>query len=268
MKRILCCLLTVCLIAAVFAACSDKKDDTAAKDEAVSGETSETATEKPIEVYEIETKYCTLKYPKEWKDKVNVMIDDSDVYTVRFACGKVKLFDLTFNGGDGYTLGTVIGKDENIVVRLMSYDIDKKAKNYEELNAMSGSVNVIIEHLNADYTFEKTDESEDDSNSVFEIKTSLTTLYYPQKWEDSVTIISEDNAVYFSCGNTKLFDLLFDSDKGDFLGSYDGTDISVVSYDIKKGKLSDEEYTNLLGMQDGLNVILGYLDKDKLFTRS
>ena len=99
---------------------------------------------------------------------------------------------------------------------------------------------------------------------VFDIKTRVCVMKYPLKWKDLVTVEVADDSVCFSYGDIKLFDLLFDSDEY-LLGTYDGTQIKIISYDFDKDSLSEDEYFNCCAMQEDVNVILQYWLSDKNF---
>lgn len=100
---------------------------------------------------------------------------------------------------------------------------------------------------------------------VFDIETRVCVMKYPLKWKDLVTVEVADDSVCFSYGDIKLFDLLFDSDEGYLLGTYDGTQIKIISYDFDKDSLSEDEYFNCCAMQEDVNVILQYWLSDKNF---
>lgn len=103
------------------------------------------------------------------------------------------------------------------------------------------------------------------SSPVFDIETRVCVMKYPLKWKDLVTVEVADDSVCFSYGDIKLFDLLFDSDEGYLLGTYDGTQIKIISYDFDKDSLSEDEYFNCCAMQEDVNVILQYWLSDKNF---
>ncbi len=262
LKRILCCLLACLFIAAFLVGCNkDGKNDKGAS----SDQTSVSATEAPKATFDIETKYGTLKYPEMWKDKVKVAIEDGDVYSVKFTSDDTPLFDLLFGEGEGDIIGSLTTNGETTVVRVKAYNIEPKSKNFEEKIAMLNDVNVVIEHLVEDYELKRDDVGESASDEVFEIETSVTTLYYPSKWKDDVTVETDSDGARFSSGGVKLFDLLFNSAEGDLIGSFDGTDISVLSYEIKKKALTDSEYTKLMAMQDAVNVVIDHLRENEKF---
>lgn len=112
--------------------------------------------EENTNIYKITTKYCNLSYPEKWKDLVNVEIDDSDIYTVKFSYKDIPLFNLTFNEGNGYKLGNmnIDGNDITIYIDDFNFNKDELSEqDYVNCCAMSSDVNVILEHLIEDYGF-------------------------------------------------------------------------------------------------------------------
>ncbi len=104
--------------------------------------------------FTVNTKYAALEYPLRWQDRTVVKISQSGVYTVSFsvrtAAGTLPLFDLQFEGGDGYLLGLLPYRGEEIELRIVSYNIDRSALSAEEFEtfcAMQEDVNVIISGL-------------------------------------------------------------------------------------------------------------------------
>lgn len=112
------------------------------------------------EVFSIKTKYGNLFYPKKWKELVKIEIVDKPIYTVKFSTKtsteELKLFDLTFNGGDGYHLGSMNFDGNDVTISINDYTLSKDKLNEEEYYnccAMQENVNVILEHLVKDYGF-------------------------------------------------------------------------------------------------------------------
>lgn len=217
------------------------------------------------EVFTIETKYCNLCYPEKWKENLQIGIDENDVYTVNFSADGIELFDLSFNGEDGYALGTLKTEEGNFVVRVVSYDIDDSIENYETYLMMQDDINIIIEHMVSDYEFIVGEIVEDGNDSVYGIETSVTTFYYPEKWKDIVTIDKTEDSVQFSYNDIKLFDLNFSGTDGYLLGKYKDIEIRVVSYEINEDNISVTELTELRAMQEDVNVIIQKLFLDNNF---
>lgn len=102
----------------------------------------------------IVTKYGTLLYPKEWESNLRTEIIDEDVYRVEFY-GTVEgkdehqLFDLIFNGTDGYNLGTLKTESgEDVSINIVSYDFELDDTWTEDeqivLYSMQEDINYII----------------------------------------------------------------------------------------------------------------------------
>lgn len=269
MKKQIIYLAAAMLSLAVIAGCSEKDDADSVTDpdtETVQDSNADSTTESDDGLTVYNTKYCELKYPDMYSDKVKVSVDDGDTYTVSFAMSDgTPVFDLLFGGKEGYVLGTLTGEDENTVIRIKDYDMDKSDSRYDDFCAMVEDVNIIIENLVKDNSFAVGEEIVKEDNSVFEIETRLVTMLYPEKWKDKVNIEVSDDFVKFTAEGTKLFDLLFGSDEGYLLGTYNGVSISIVSYDIDKSEFDDEMYYELCVMQEDVNVILQELMKDEAF---
>lgn len=112
------------------------------------------------EVFAIETKYGTLSYPEKWKELSKIEIVESPIYTVKFsgktASGDIPLFDLNFDGGDGYRLGSMKVDGQDVTIYLDDYSFDQGTlsdEDYFNCCAMQEDVNVILEHLAQDYSF-------------------------------------------------------------------------------------------------------------------
>ena len=268
-KRILCLILAALLLAG----CSVRKHagdsgdaESTTKFEQAQADTADGTAPVDGSLTVYKTKYCDLKYPSQWADAVQVVIDESAAYTVTFAMNDgTPIFDLIFNGYTGYVLGTLLGEAENTIVRMNDHTMDKSDSRYEEFCAMVEDVNVILENLGKDYSFVMGQEIRKEDDSTFEIKTRLCSMQYPAKWKEQADIAVSDDAVRFSCGEYKLFDLLFGNEEGYLLGTYDGETVSIVSYDIDASAMNEEMYRQLCAMQEDVNVILQYLMEDAAF---
>lgn len=107
--------------------------------------------------------------------------------------------------------------------------------------------------------------------TTFGIPTSLVTLQYPAKWQGVVTVEATDAEVKFTYGEHPVFTLLFGSAEGNgegegyLLGAYRGTPISILSYNVERDALSEQEYNNFCAMSADVNVILRHLSEDPDF---
>lgn len=253
----------VILIASLNAKPSDdgaQDGDTAASQEATAEAPTFVKLVEAEDTYPLDLGFVKLRYPKENKDKVKIdgvkKHKSTDAFTVSFTADKKQLFDLSFNKNEkkGDVLGTLVLDEGNVVVYIKTYALDP---NDVEHIALQESLNVIIEALISDYGFVTGEIVEQEDNSVFEIKTDLVTLYYPNKWKDKVTVKVDGKTVSFMADKRKIFDLCFEKCDGYLLGTYDGTPIYMVEY---KAENDDE-----IAMQQDVNVIIEYLSKDEKF---
>lgn len=267
-------LLAVCIIVCLtFAACSHKNNsDNASESQNASeinnGESSENSGETdaadagPEEnepVYTIKTEYCDLKFPEKWQGYVNAVPVEGEPYTVKFSyMDGTPLFDIVFGEEAGTLLGTIDSKKGVTPVYYVGYELDTGNVGYYDQLGIQDSADVILQNLKKDYGL-KDESVESESEEVFAIDTNFATLYYPKKWEDKVTVDVNGKIVTFSYDDTDLFDIRFEKCDGAYLGSYYGTPVYAVSYDISPDKYTDEEYRDICAMQDDVNVIVEHL---------
>ena len=202
------------------------------------------------ETFEIPFAGLVLKYPKEWQDQVTVAEQEDG--SLAFAAEDSPLFPL-YADGNHSILGTVISETNTI----LSVEFAQIDQNDTTRMAMQKDINVIIHHLSMDYDFEIGAAVEDEDDSTFQIETSVTTLYYPAKWQDRITVNVTDEKVSFSAGETPLFDLVFTKCDGYLLGTYGSTPIYIMEYPV-----TEQEHA---AMQMGVNVILEHLQEDDQF---
>lgn len=248
MKRLLAVILATLFICGIFAACGDDKKGKEGSDE----------------LFTIETKYADLRYPSKWEDKVKVDILDDSIDTVRFSSGGKNVFDISFTDGDTI-LGTLKTDEGTVDVYVLFYELDKKDKYYEDYAAMQDDVNVITENLAKDYDFSIGTPLLEDDGKTFAIETEIVTMYYPQRWKDSIKVEADDKAVAFSCDGTPLFTIHFGAEKGELLGTYNGTKLWLETFDFDQKKLSAEQIAMYEAMQEDVNVILQNLYDDDKF---
>ncbi len=115
------------------------------------------------EAIEISTKYGTFFYPLEWKENLRTDVIDKEEYKVEFygtVEGKKEqhLFDLIFNGTDGYNLGTLTtDTGEAVQINIESYDFDLDDSWTEDekftLYAMQDDINYTIGMLSESGNF-------------------------------------------------------------------------------------------------------------------
>lgn len=169
---ILSSVIAVCLIVIIVLLCLllKKSDDnkssdnkSSVSDTSMQSETSASTENSSLtigspddsrEAIEIVTNYGTLLYPKAWESNLRTEIVDSDVYKVEFygtVEGKTEqhLFDLSFNGTEGYNLGTLTTETgEAVQINIESYDFELDDTWTEDerfvLYSMQEDINYII----------------------------------------------------------------------------------------------------------------------------
>lgn len=97
----------------------------------------------------------------------------------------------------------------------------------------------------------------------FTISTDYCDLKYPSQWEKDVDVDVDGGVVKFKSGDTKLFNLYFNSNKGQMIGSFtnDKKDVtlSIKSFDIKE---SVKNYEDKCCMKEDVNILLQFLQAD------
>lgn len=112
--------------------------------------------EKLDNAIEVETKYCTLYYPSEFKEVLEVKYSDETGYKAEFY-GKVKgkenvhLFDICFNSDDGDLLGYLEYDEENVnmsfAINELEFDDNWKQEDIDKMYAMQEEVNFVLAAL-------------------------------------------------------------------------------------------------------------------------
>jgi len=253
-------------------------------------EETEEVTEPQVEIapetpdVEIETPYCTLYFPGEWEEVLQVEQVKGDVYKVIFSCTvedglAVELFRFLFGGEDG--IGAVKAPDGKLVnVAVKSAEIkpgdDWTTSQINMVFSMQEALNEVLarmEFVEPEITTEPTVIPEDDTPS--DLDTPYGTLQYPARWDKYlVTKVSEKNgySIKFSAkiGDHKaehLFTVYFGGDEGieaatvkDSKGKEVTLRLAVAEPELD-GSWSDDERLILLAMQEDMNYLLSNLPK-------
>lgn len=259
MKKI-CVILLAVLLMAGFAACGEKAEAT--PDESAVQTTESTIEDEGPEI--IETPYAALKYPAVYRDQIKSSVSSESPYTVSFTSVEgAELFAFVFNGEGENLIGTLVGEKENTVLYLDTFALDEKDENYEANIQLQEVSDEIITQLKKDYNLILNVVEEREDDSTFDIETDVVTLKYPAVWKDKVSVNVTGDAVMFSCGGEKLFDVCFsETQDGIPVGEYQNTPISLVFYDLKKGDMSEEQFAQLNQMQEDHSVILNHLKEE------
>lgn len=218
----------------------------------------------------IKTPYCKLAVSEDFAKNVKDVVSAEEPYTVTFRMRSddTELFSVVFGGETEDLLGTLVLEEENIVLYARVNELDSADADYETYRMYQDGLSTIIQNLSSDYDFVMNEIIVKEDTSTFDIKTSVVTLKYPNKWKDKVTVDVADETVKFSCNGEKLFDLYFTECDGYLLGTYKDTPIYIVDYPLDKGKLSEDELFELSAMQQDVNIIIRYLSEDGNFKLS
>lgn len=270
MKKISIVIAAIMVIALMISGCDNKNGQSGQQRMETSvqdGSTPDTG-KKDDDVFTINTKYGDLKFPKKWKDDVEVKITKEEPYTVSFSVKETgeKIFALHFGKGEGYLLGTLTSNGEQIKVFVDDAELNEKAKDYDKLCEIQEDVNVILNHLTEDYGLKPAVQSL--PTKVYEIKTTIATFSYPARWRDRISVKDNEGTVAFFSDNIEVFELKLGSTDGFSVGKYDGKDLRLVTFDFNQYKDDQKRFEELCQMQEDVNVLLDYLERDKAFVRA
>ena len=235
--------------------------DKSTADSAVQETTKEPEFVKLVEdkdTFLIDLDFVKLRYPNNLKDSVTITGAEkhasTDKFSLSFSAGDTKLFELYFNDEQESLLGTLPLENNPVIIYVKTFPLGTESI---DLLEKQESLNVIIQGLISDYGFLPGEIEQEEDNTVYEIKTAVVSLFYPNKWKDRVTVTEKDKTVSFTDGTKPLFDLRFEECDGYLLGTYDGTPIYMVEYPV--------ENEDQMAMQQDVNVIINHLREDKKF---
>ena len=228
--------------------------------------TQSTETTEPYDIEVLTTvsiNGISFKYPSDWDKKLSIGKTSG---ALSFSNGNTFLFSILFDSEDGDILGTVLLEDKNVVLSVKFGDLDEESPDCEQNLAYQGGLNIILKNLNNDYDFVAGERIEYEDNSTFDIVTPVVTMKYPTKWKDKVTVTVTSEKISFANGNTFLFEILFDSNDGDILGTILLEDKNVV-LTVKFGTFdkTSPDYEQNCAYQEDINVIIQSLQKDYEF---
>ena len=106
-----------------------------------------------------------------------------------------------------------------------------------------------------------------DIDDMMAVSSEVGTLYYPEKWNGTVTFTSDAGQLNASCEDVLLFTLYFGGESGEEFGTLHLSDgdkaLRYEMYDISAAAAEDED---LYAMQEDINVIFQYLIKEGKLT--
>lgn len=121
----------------------------------------------------------------------------------------------------------------------------------------------ILNNQNDDIVSEKEDAFYEEE--VFLTTTKYCDLAYPQKWKTNVEVVMNEgdnySVKYMTKEGVDLFEIYFDSEKGDILGTIkNGNTCVALSVVVSEIDNDNDNYNEILTMQEDMNVIINYLD--------
>lgn len=214
---------------------------------------------EPEGYLEIDTPYCVLYFPERWEDVLSVNAYADSGYHVEFS-GRTeggeprRLFDVTFDTGEGDLLGTVETGDGTSRVYIRFYEPDSEGLSqtaYDSLLAMQESANELIARL-------PLADPEPEQPEFLTIETEWGDLRYSAKWEDTLAVKQGGDTVSFLAvtreGEIELFHVVFSDDPDGALGSLEGKWVHVLMEELPQ--LAGETADLVYGMQDGVNDLI------------
>lgn len=116
---------------------------------------------------------------------------------------------------------------------------------------------------------DQTIEATEEPLVTYEINTKYAVLKYPERWKDTVTVKIDDGEPYtvsFLLNDVKVFDLFFNGEQGDIIGTLDnGSEKVLLSVNTVKVDKNSDNYQTYCDMQEDVNVILKSLGEDYTF---
>ncbi len=228
----------------------------------------------------IKTPYVVITYPCKWAEYLSVRTTQDGVYTVHFAAkltsGKIQeLYSIGFGGESATAMGFMTaesGEKVNIQMTMGHFQPDDSWTDVEKntVYAMMETVNDVLRQLIPSESVDDPQLNLPADNGDITIDTRYVTLYFPQKWKDSLYYeIYEDRtyrAAFFCCVGTEekvhLFTILFGSDEGipvTDITDKNGTQVSVsiqLTEIIPNDAWSEEERSKILYMQEDVNFLI------------
>ena len=174
---------------------------------------------------------------------------------------------MIFGGKGDILLGTLLEEEGNTVVYANIPEVDSENEHCAEYQIYQDGINTILNNLKADYNFAVNLIVEPKNKETVAVEAGGITFYYPAKWQDAVQTEVADNGVSFSSNGVEFFDLSFvDSESAIFFGTYQQTQIYIITYEIDETQYTEDEYDALRMMQEDIDVIVDHLISDPNFT--
>ena len=221
-----------------------------------------------IEEISIKTTYCELFYPKEWEDYLVTKQQDNRVsfYAKIAEHEQIQLFDIVFNNSAGDYVGKINcsdGTNADVCLLMCSVNFDETWDEKER---------TIVHQMQsgARYAIGRLPLAHEVAGEKITIETSYTCLYYPIKWKEHLYTEQQGQMVRFYADigeheRQHLFDVIFDSAEGDYIGVIICSDGREAVVSVRQSAFSgdvtwtQEEMAILKEMLGGLRTVVSCL---------
>ncbi len=146
MRKVLIAVLLFCVFAVVGCDSTNKALNEDSSDNTIIAGTYEK------DVFNINTSYGILRFPQRWENITTIEVEDNTVHFIHTTTN-TRLFDVSFNSGEGYTVGSYSLNEKTVNVIVNTFEFDKTLEEYELFCNIQDDINVIINYLVSDYKF-------------------------------------------------------------------------------------------------------------------
>lgn len=155
MKKVLVFLMCAAMMAAMLCACSSTENSTDNTQDTAdaTASTAEVTEASQSADFFVETPYCMLKLPAQWKDELTISTQDEDAFVLTFSHGDTRLFDIVIDGTQGDVLGTLKTDEKEVEFRAVVYELDEDTEDYDTCLELQGGVEYISAKLAEAYDF-------------------------------------------------------------------------------------------------------------------
>ena len=242
----------------------------------------------------LETPYCTLQYPEEWKDYLTVeQKQEKPLIIAYYAQLENKeaqhLFDIGFDSQKGIYVGsldTTNGNKVKVYIELGVLTMDDSWSDadkqivigmYDDLSYLLENMTLSIENetLQEEEIAPAKEEAEAIAYQDMIVNTPYGDLYYPGEWADRIVVTTHQNEGYevsysAMAGDEQdypLFDVCFTEDVVDVLGVVELSDgrimgVKIVFYPLDE--VPEDQREQFAVMQEAANHIIGNMTLKKL----
>lgn len=223
----------------------------------------------------IQTPFCTLYYPGEYKDRLEVQKVQGQPYKVAFIARvsdskAAMLFTISFGDVVQNPVGTILTESgAEVTVGVESYDFQPDSSWTAGESQIVYSMQEALNEVLAKLPLQEISQQPQDGADIT-VKTPYCDLHFPKKWKDYVTTEHQQEGHAYSVkffgtvpGHAAqlLFVVHFNSDEGTQIASVGGVLVSLtVNELVPDASWSDGDRNTLFAMQEDLNYLLSKLN--------